>query len=475
MITTLRKRFSQRQIATWLIAAAVLALAALMGQRASPLWMGLLVAGLGGVVLLVRPVLGLPALVLAALIVPVEIGTGTEVKLNPASLLVPVLLGIWMLSMLRHRQVRIVSSRANAPLALFLVASLFSLLIGRVTWDPLVPVSNNFLLVQLAQWAIFAFAAGAFWLTANLATDERQMRRLTEVFLLVGGGLAILTVLPGVGGLISRFTTIAFTRAPFWILLTAVAGGQLLFNRDLSWRRRAFLAAVLGASLAYTFVQQKEAISGWAGLTAVLGVLLWLRFRRLRWPVVATVALLTALGVLLPAVFNFAGGDVEWTGSGAPRLVLIERVVSVTMRNPLTGLGPAAYRPYANREPLRYLGANWTTPQINSHNNYVDLFAHGGVLGLALFAWFAAAFAATGLRLRRRVRGFAAGYVNGMLAAGAGSLVIMLFADWILPFVYNIGFPGFQASVLVWLFMGGVVAIEHWSGGSFDSATLRSG
>ena len=67
-----------------------------------------------------------------------------------------------------------------------------------------------------------------------------------------------------------------------------------------------------------------------------------------------------------------------------------------------------------------------------------------------------------GWRLRKRYTGdFAAGYVNGMLAAGAGALVIMLLADWILPFVYNIGFEGFQASVLVWLFMGGLVALEN--------------
>jgi hypothetical protein len=37
----------------------------------------------------------------------------------------------------------------------------------------------------------------------------------------------------------------------------------------------------------------------------------------------------------------------------------------------------------------------------------------------------------------------------------------MLFADWILPFVYNIQFVGFQASVLVWLFMGGLVALQN--------------
>lgn len=466
MITTFRNRVRQVDARALLITAAVLALAFLLGRRASPLWLGLLAAGIGGVVLLARPVLGLPALVLAALVAPLEISTGTEVKLNLASLLVPVLLAVWLMGMVRRRQVRIVSSRVNAPLALFLAASLFSLLIGRSTWDPMVPVSDSFLLVQLAQWAIFAFSAGAFWLTANLATDERRLWRLTAVFLLAGGGLASLRVLPGVGGLISRVTTLAFDRAPFWVLLTAVAGGQLLFNRDLSWRWRALLVVALGGSLFYAFVQQQEAISNWIGLGAVLSVLVWLRFPRLRWPVVILLIALLAAGVLFPRLYQFAGGDEEWSGSGGSRLVLIERVISVTMRNPVTGLGPAAYRPYANQEPLRYLGAYWTSPMINSHNNYVDLFAHGGVLGLALFAWFAIAFAATGLRLRSRyTRGFAAGYTNGMLALGAGSLVIMLFADWILPFVYNIGFPGFQASVLVWLFMGGLVAIENWRGG----------
>ena len=51
--------------------------------------------------------------------------------------------------------------------------------------------------------------------------------------------------------------------------------------------------------------------------------------------------------------------------------------------------------------------------------------------------------------------------VGAVLAVGVGALVLMVFADWLLPFVYNIGFPGFQASVLVWLFLGGLVALEH--------------
>jgi hypothetical protein len=34
-------------------------------------------------------------------------------------------------------------------------------------------------------------------------------------------------------------------------------------------------------------------------------------------------------------------------------------------------------------------------------------------------------------------------------------------ADWVLPFVYNIGLNGFRASILAWMFLGGLVSIEQ--------------
>ena len=414
-----------------------------------------------------KPQLGLIALVPAALSARLEINTGTEVSLNPATMLVPVVLVLWGVGLLR-RHARFVPTRANLPLLLFLAASLLSLLIGRATWDPAVPVRSSFLVVQLAQWAIFAFSAGAFWLTGNLIKDERWLWRLTAAFLLVGGGLAILRVLPGTGAIASRFTTQAFTPAAFWMLLTAVAAGQLLYNRALSLPWRAFLLAVLGACLVYAFVQQRQTVSNWLGLIAVLGVLLWLRLPRLRWAMVILVVALLALGVLGSAIYEFAGGNAEWDESGGSRLALIGRVIEVTMRNPITGLGPAVYRPYANMKPLLYGRAYWVAPQINSHNNYVDLFSHGGILGLLLFFWFVWEVARLGLTLRKRyaANSFAAGYIDSVLASGAGALVLMALTDCILPFVYNFGFRGFQASVLVWLFWGGLVTLEHCGQGN---------
>jgi O-antigen ligase len=463
-LSSVRNASQLRRWLTPLVILTVLSLSAYFGLRASPLWLALLTAGLGGVALLAWPALGLPMLLLAALVVPLEISTGTEVKLNAATLLIPALLVLWLLDRVRRRNLRLVPSATTRPLALFLLAGLFSLLIGRATWDPAVPMGSNFMLVQMAQWSIFAFSAGVFWLAGNQVRDERWLWRLTAVFLILGGGVAIARLVPGAVGLTGRFTTIASSRAPFWILLVGLAGGQLLFNRRLSLVWRGFLLATLAASLVYAFVQQLEAISNFVGLAAVLGTLVWLRFPRLRLLAVAFILALALTGVLFPAVYQFAGGDKEWRASGAPRLVLIQRVVQVTMRNPITGLGPAAYRPYADMTPLQYGQAYWISPMVNSHNNYVDIFAHTGLLGLGLFLWFMAEVAWLAWRLRRRFQqGFVAGYANGMLAAWIGTMAVMLLLDWFLPFVYNVGFPGFQASVLVWLFMGGLVAIEQWA------------
>lgn len=447
-----------------LVAGAVLFLAAYLGMRARLLWAILPIALGAGIVLLRHPVLGLPLLIYAALLLPLNVDTGTEVFLNPASLLVPSLLALWILGMLLRRNFSLTATKANQPMLLFLLVGLFSLVLGRATWDPQIPVSTNFILVQLGQWSIFAFSAGAFWLTANLVKDVRWLQRLTATFLLLAGGVAILHSLPGVDNVLNSFMTVAFIRAPLWTLLAALAGGQLLFNQELTYPWRLFLVAALVAALVYTFITQQETASNWVGLMAVLGTLVWLRYPRLRRAALALLVLLVVSGFLLPAIYQFAGGDDEWTESGGSRLVLAERVIEVSLRNPVTGLGPAAYRPYANSRPLVYEHIFWANPVVSSHNNYVDLFAHVGLLGLGLFFWFAVEVARLGMRLRERYeQGFAAGYVNGTLAAGAAALILMLFADWILPFVYNIGFPGFQASVLVWLFLGGLVALDHIS------------
>jgi hypothetical protein len=83
------------------------------------------------------------------------------------------------------------------------------------------------------------------------------------------------------------------------------------------------------------------------------------------------------------------------------------------------------------------------------------------------YLWFALALGRLGWRLRTQVTdGFATAYVYGVLAGLAGTLATGMLADWVIPFVYNIGLKGFRSSAMAWIFMGGLVAIERLSSSS---------
>jgi O-antigen ligase len=446
----------------WIIAGVLLG-AILLGWSASSYLLFAVVGAMGAAILFRWPFVGLIVLILVALLVPFEIGTGTEVALNATVFLIPAVLGIWVIYMLARRDIQLVRSQSFIPLILFLLAGLLALMIGNILWDPLVPKSSNFFIVQLAQWGIFALSALVYIIAGNLGDEEKKLRYLVFGFMAIAGILSIISMFAGPFRLTDSLTTVALIRAPFWILLAAISGGQLLFNNELSrpWRLLAIISLV--AVFVYAFVQQRGAVSNWVGVLVVVAILIWLRWRRLRLPTIFFTALLIFTGILTQTLWDFGGGDTEWTTSGASRIALGERVLRVTMSNPITGLGPAAYRNYAAMEPLQYGRAYWVDPAINSHNNYIDIFSQTGLIGLGLFLWFMVSVLFLAWRLARRYQsGFLGGYVNGMIAAWVAIMVVMMLLDWFLPFVYNVGFPGFQASILVWMFFGGLVAVDNF-------------
>lgn len=422
--------------------------------------LGALIGAGAIIVILRRPALGPLALIVAGLSVPIGIGTGTDVRLGSAALAIPGLTILWLLDGLRRRRLNLPSSATSLPLLLFLLMGIVSLLIGTALWDPMVPRPGNLLLVQLAQWAIFAFSGIAFWLMASWGKNATWLRRIALGYLLLGGILTAIWASPACP-LVARLVAVEPGYPPLLVLTGTLAAAELWYDHQLSARWRLFLAMVLGAVLYQTFVGQRENVSTLVGVLAAGGVLVWLRFPRIRWAIIVLVVALTLSGILFFAAWEFAGGDSEWEASGGSRLVLAGRVIEETMRNPITGLGPAAYRAYTRTRPLPYQKAYWTEPLVSAHNNYVDLFSHVGLIGLGLFLWFMVEVARLGFRLRKQTTGFALGYTHAMLALWVATMVMMAFGDWFLPFVYNLGFPAFQGSALVWLFMGGLAALGN--------------
>jgi hypothetical protein len=50
----------------------------------------------------------------------------------------------------------------------------------------------------------------------------------------------------------------------------------------------------------------------------------------------------------------------------------------------------------------------------------------------------------------------------------------MFLGDWVLPFVYNVGLAGFRSSMIGWIFLGGLVALETMPGKRLGQLSLKA-
>jgi O-antigen ligase len=203
-------------------------------------------------------------------------------------------------------------------------------------------------------------------------------------------------------------------------------------------------------TLYVAFIFNNEWKSGYLPAFASVVVIIALRSTR--------VGLLIA--VVGPMIATYLSSQAVATDeySYSTRIEAWEIVLNMVKVSPLFGFGPSNYFWYTPLFPIRGYYVNF-----NSHNQYVDLIAQTGLLGLAGFLWFAVEVGRLGWRLRSQApAGFAQAYVIGALSGLAGMLVAGMLADWFLPFVYNIGFSGFRAAMYAWLFLGGLVSIERW-------------
>jgi O-antigen ligase len=465
--SSLTREWSRLQIA--LLVLAVLLVSALVGLRPSP-YLLVLFVGAGGMVLLLRePAWGLVAMAALSFTLPLELGTGGDVAITPPALLIAATTAVWLVDSLRRRSLRLPASRTTLPLLLFAGSGLLSLLAGTVYWDPQVPRADNLLLVQLAQWAIFAFSAAIFLMAGELGKDTQWLRYATWAFLILAGVVMLENFVPGLHRVLDWNNPARAKSSVFLVLIGALSTGQLLFNRRLGPLVKLALFLLWAATAYVVWFLWHEWTSGPIPFTVATLAVAWLwLWRRRRVAAIAAILIAVTLAVaLFPFLFELSGGQRELEYSWGGRLVLYRHVLKLVKDHPILGLGPAAYRHYGYVHPLSegYGGAFYVRPWVSSHNNYIDIYAQMGLVGLGLFLWFLVELGLLGWRLTSRFRGdFADGYVHGAVGVLAGSLVAMLLVDWFLPFVYNVGFAGFRTSALAWMFLGGLVALEQSSG-----------
>lgn len=437
----------ERRLVRGLIILTALLIPAVLGYMASIQQLkivALLLAGVGATIVLMRwPALGIVFLGIVGMVFPSVGPSG----LNLSMLLVALLSVIWLFDMfVRRKEARLVAARANWPLFALVAVAIISFVVGQL---------NSFAFVQHAPLgaqagglAIVILSAAAFFLVANLVSDLRWLKAITWAFLAYSVLEIIVRILPASNAVLAPLVGGDFGSI-FWIWLTALAFAQAAFNYDLDPRWRVALGGIVIAALYIGLALSFRHKSLWLPQLVSLAAILTFRSWRIG-------LVLVVVGVPVALYGSSLILDSE-TYSASTRLDAFRIVADMVKGNPLFGVGFANY--YWNT-PL-YNIRGWNV-EFSTHNNYLDIVAQMGIFGLLAFLWFFGEVGRLGLRLRERVTdGFSRAYVYGSLGALVATLVTATLADWVLPFFYNIGMYGFRTSVLVWLFLGGLVSLKH--------------
>jgi hypothetical protein len=393
---------------------------------------------------------GLTILIASAVAFPMEFGGGGRKPLNAALPLAAGIVALWLLGVfVFRRRTGLVPSRVVYAVGIFMALGVASFVAGQFPKDG---IAGAPLGAQLAGLALVLVSGGLLLTVGSLVRQLQELQFLTWVF--VGAG-SITCITQSFSGLdiVGRWVVGGSVGSLFWVWLVAVSLSQSACNRDLKLLTRLFLFSIAAIALYRGLFLARSWVSGWVPLLVTVGIVAFFRSPRVAF----------SLSLLIPPAILLWGGrfiqsvsDTEQYSS-MTRLEAWKVLWPLIEKSPLVGLGPSHYYYYTENLPI--LG--WYV-KFCSHNQYVDLVAQYGFLGLAAFCWLVLEITSTTLWLRPRVRTyFANSYLIGAVAGIGGTIVSGMLADWIIPFYYNIGIGGFRSSLLFWFFLGGVLTLRR--------------
>lgn len=399
-----------------------------------------------------RPQLWLVLIIPIALLVPLGIRTSSQTDLNIALIVLIGLVAVALFRTILGKGMFLPKSAVVAPLLMFMAVAILSLLVGQIRWHPLANLAPIW--AQLGGLSTFILSALALLLAGSQIRDLRILELMTWIFLGVGAVIILGRLIPGLSRLPGMAAANGASGSLLWIWLVALAFGQAVYNDKLSgWRKVPLIMLVLGVFY-LNLIGGRRWSSGWIPPLVALLVIIWAGSPKLGAVATAIAAPIAFMNFSRLADFVLGGGNQYSLVTRLEAWRILSEIIRV---NPILGLGPANYYWYTPLYPIFGYAVRF-----NSHNNYVDMIAQIGFVGLAAFAWFVWSIAQLAWRLRLRVpAGFARAYVLAAIGGLAGTLSAGFFGDWIIPFVYNVRLDGMRASILGWLFLGGLVALEQ--------------
>ena len=387
-----------------------------------------------------------PVILLAtAAFIPLKLPTGTGSPLVASLALAMGLLTLWVLKMMVfERRLVLKPSPANLPALAFMLVTLISLVWGNILMDPSIFVPATFLFVQIGAASVMVISPAITLLVGNLITSEKQLKIMVGIMLAVG-----------VIGLVENFLNVnLFTviggLTSAWVI--TLSYGMALYNHKIKKLWKYSLLALVGLWFLWNLVLNINWYAGWLpGLVAV-GVISFLRSKRL------FLGFLVAMAIYIAISYTAIAENVAFkqTNDGDTRLAAWVMNWSVTSHHLLLGTGPAGYAAY-------YMTL-FPNQAMATHNNYIDIIAETGVIGTFFYLWLFGSLVWQGFKVVRRLSGnkdFKEALAVAAFAGLIGCIVIMAFGDWMLPFAYTQTIAGFNYTVYSWLFIGTLLALDN--------------
>jgi len=354
------------------------------------------------------PVLG--ALALAASAALSGLAAGTDTGALPTILLLATLAGVVVVvaALGRAAHDHLVSGLAVAATAVA-ATGMYGVATHRF---PLAIESQG--LWRAAGSITYANATGALLVLAALALAGRAVARRS-----VADVIGLTVLLAGAGATLSRAAGLALVLG---VVVLAVLSGPGRVARTLA--PAALGAAVAVGGLLPSIAGAPRPALAVAGLIG--GIAVAVGATRVRAAVVLTIALaIGALVVTSPALDRI--DDTRATTSSSDRIDQWRAAWRAAVDHPVLGVGPELPLVYVASDGRGLVRATW------AHNEYLQLAAEQGVIGVGALGVAAAATARTVLRRRRRAGGAWAGSVAALVAFAAHSGFDFLWQVPVLP------------------------------------------
>ena len=361
----------------------------------------------------------------------------------------------WLLRMMViDQRIHLKKSPVNLPTIGFMIVVPISLIWSMIFRDPLVRTWGSFIFVQLAETIVMILLPASMLLVANIVEDLRPLKYMVVTFFIAGviGYLYDIRYDLHIQKWFEAIDLEVKTGGLFTLWLVCLSIGFAIYNKKLSGAVRLLLLMLAGVWIYYRFWRNITWMTGWMPTLIALFVLIYMRSKKMLFVLLLLFLIIIAINLdyFIDAFFA------ERIESGTTRLSAWSINLGLSFKHFLFGTGPGGYAAYY----MTYL----PNKAMATHNNYLDVIAQTGIVGISLYLFMFFRLIIVGFKLCGRVRGgndFVDAMAHAVFAGLVGCIVAMGFGDWMIPFPYTQGIASFDYIVYSWLFLGAIFVLDR--------------